>query len=144
MVLGGQIVRVNDAINAWTDFEPLFTNFDLGSGAVSGGRWRPLGEFAIEWRAYFVLGSSPSISFPFGLVLPNSFSGVDGYQIVSAFAFDTSASTGYSGVAKLTTGGGTTYTAFYGASSISWRNNTPFTWAAGDSLIVQGWTETAT
>lgn len=143
MVLAGQLVRVNDTFSNWVQFTPSFTNFTVGAGGTISGKWRTAGGATIQWRAYFQFGSGSSVAGQLGITIPNGYTGVDGFQTLKVFAFDSSASSGYSGHAKLNGGGGTTYPAFYGPSGTVWNATTPFTWASGDYLIVSGETETS-
>lgn len=145
MVKAGDIVRATDAFTDWFDFTPTFSNFTLGNGS-SGGRWRRVGSFTIELRAQLILGSTSSVTGTLGLTLPASLSGQGsaGTQLVAALGRDVSASTGYTGLAKLQSGGGTTLNEIYGPSSTVWNATSPFTWANGDQLSLHGYVEVTT
>lgn len=140
MPFAGKIVRVGDSFSSWTYFNPVWLNFTLGIG-TRGGKWRQMGENTIQWRAFFTFGSGTSITGQLGITLPNSYSGVNDYQIINLFAFDSSLGVGYTGTAQLVGGGGTTYPNFYGYNSVLWTATIPFTWAANDYCIVSGSTE---
>jgi len=97
-------------------------------------------------RASLTLGSTSSITGNLGLTIPGSLS-AEGTtrQIMNAWAFDSSASGGYSGVALLQNGGGPNFDRFYGPSNtVGWNGSTPFTWASGDQIAVQGWVQVTT
>ena len=145
MVSAGGIIQAGDAFGDWISFTPSFTNFTLGNG-TRGGLYRRVGEFTIEIVAQFTFGSSSSISAGLGLTLPASLSG-DGAtttQIVPAMAWDNSGAAGYSGHAKLQSGGGTALDRFFGPNTTQWNGTVPFTWATSDFLVVQGMVKVTT
>lgn len=146
MVYAGDIVRAGDVSSDWADFTPSFTNFTVGANGALAGRWRRISNKLIVFRAQLTLGAASSVGGTLGLTIPGSLSGeaANLTQTVPTFAWDSSASTGYIGAAKLASGGGTALDRFYGPSSTLWNATAPFTWATGDFLEVQGWLEVTT
>jgi hypothetical protein len=145
MALAGNIVRPGDNFTDWTTFTPGFTNLTVGNGQTSG-KYRRTGEFTIELRVSFLFGSTTALTGAVGFALPASLVGEAASltQIMSAFAWDNSASTGYAGMAKLAGGGGTTFDRAYGPNSTAWLATVPFTWATNDFFVAQGWVEVTT
>jgi len=134
----GNIIRAGDAFSGWTPFTPVFANVTVGAGQVSG-YWRRVGTNSIDVHAIFVFGTGSAVG-TLGLTLPGGLSG-DGTaftQTMSAFAWDNSAATGYTGRIKLQAGGGTFMDRIYGPSSVGWAATVPITWAANDFLLIEG------
>lgn len=143
MPYAGKIVRVNDSFSSWTYLNPTWLNLTIGLG-TQGGKWRQSGEHTVQWRAFWTFGSGTSVTGQLGITIPNGYSGVNDYQMLQLFGFDSSTGTGYTGTAQLVGGGGTTYPNFYGYNSQAWTSTIPFTWASGDYCIVTGTTEITT
>lgn len=137
-VYAGQIVRAGDGFTQWTPFTPDFQLSAIGDGTVQG-EWRRVGDQTIDVRAQLTVGSTTSVG-TLGLEVPAGLL-VDGAltrSILTAWAWDSSASTGYVGVMVSQTGGGALLDRAYGPSTTGWNATAPFTWATGDQLVVSG------
>jgi hypothetical protein len=146
MVFAGQEVRVGDAFTSWTTYTPTFLNVTLGTGATVTGKWRRVADFMILLRFQLTLGTGGSVTGNLGVTIPGGLSGEGTLrQTLPVWAFDSSASGYYSGVAVLQNGGGPNFDRFGGPSNtVGWNGTTPFTWASGDIIQGQGWVDVTT
>jgi len=125
----------------------------IGSGTITG-TYRQMGKH-IYYRVVLTWGSGTAGGnglWNFGLPVTAK----SGYGVQSCFgnivAYDTSASSGYPGMAtylstttvyaRISYSGGT-YTVWSANEIVNSNANVPFTWASGDVLELSGWYEAA-
>lgn len=124
----------------WTAYTPTLTNWTLGNGTLTG-RWSSVGAL-VHYSITFTLGSTTTtagnliISLPANSVLPLA------APLGIAALTDTSASSFQKGWVHTTGALANTVNVLTDASG---RVNatTPFTWANGDQIIVNGSYEAA-
>ena len=138
---------------AWTSWTPTFTNFNLGNGSVSA-RYAKFGSILI-FRVRITLGSTSSVTGRIALSLPVAAasgygSGTDAFVDAVVMLRDTSASVSVGSAAAIfesTTSIGIGALLYASATNVlnftSTSSSTPFTWANGDIISVQGSYEVA-
>lgn len=125
---------------AWTSYTPSFANITIGSGTVAG-RYQTFGKTTL-FEAQFIygagsaVGASPTVSYPLTSATYATF-----FVTGNASLLDSGTNV-YSGTilhASTTTAGIYAVNASGTYSVLTALNATiPFTWAANDSIFIQG------
>lgn len=158
----GQVLKVNAGATAleyadetaggdaaWTTFTPTWTaasaNPVIGNGTLAGA-YLIRGK-SYQFRIHVVMGSTTTFgSGRWSLTLGGSVSTIATYkQVAAAYALDSSAGTADSGVAWITDGASPLVRPVFGhaAGGNGMTSTTPFIWASGDELHIQGVIEIA-
>jgi hypothetical protein len=129
---------------AWTTFTPTLTNITIGNGGITA-RYQQVGK-TVNFQIGLSLGTTSSVSGFLQMTLPVIAANAGAY---STLLYDDSAATWYEGYFRNNAAGNADMYLYviltngtYGAYSLS-GNTVPFTWAAGDYLIIRGSYEAA-
>lgn len=133
--------RIVEANPERTDWTPAFTALTVGDGTMIAryrvrGREMPF-NFQFTLGASSTIGTNPKIGLPSGWTIYDD--GVNQSRVpFVAMAFDSSASQWYSGAAVAGDAGNDVLTTriIFGSTAVA--AGTPFTWAAGDILMIAG------
>lgn len=145
----GQVLTaatMNQIGAAWETYTPTWTantaNPVLGNGTIVGYYTRI--QKLVVFQVRLITGSTTTYGtgvYFFSLpVTASAASGTINTPLGSAWAYDVSLTTGYTGVVIANT---TTRVAFQQNAGQAWGVTVPFTWAAGDNFYAQGCYEAA-
>lgn len=137
------VVR-GEAGPAWQDWSPSPTGWTTGDGTVQA-RYRVDGNTLFWWFQFTLgstsaIGTNPKVGIPSGWTVHND--GVNQSRIPGqAVAYDSSAGTFYSGVCYAGDAGDAVLTTRIIFNTATVTATAPFTWAAGDILMLSGTVE---
>lgn len=138
--------RQAESAAAWTAYTPSLGNWIVGNGSLVG-RYRQVGK-TIDYSIVFTIGSTtiPHATFPLTFNLPVPCHANLNQLLVPVTLWDTPGSP-YAQWASMSPGSPSSLLlGLFGATGVrtSWVTaTTPFTWTAGDSMIVAGTYEAA-
>lgn len=131
-------------LGAWTAYTPTLGGSTLGNGTIAGS-YVKAGR-TVFWKARFVYGSTSVVAAATTMTLPVTSVAVTNIAapIGNVTLFDTSATANYLGVARHAS---TTTTQIRSLGTLSIHTDlssaSPFTWATGDEMVVNGVYEAA-
>jgi hypothetical protein len=117
---------------AGASYSPTFSTVTLGTGGTKYGRHLSFGDLVVGVGG-FTLGTGGSVSGTITMTLPFSAGSVGADWIFAARGYDSSLSTGASGVGVILDGENVGKNVVTIGNDF-WDNNTPWTWASGDTF----------
>lgn len=126
--------------DAWTAFTPTLTGWTLGNGSFSGSAYRQVGK-GVDFRIKLLLGSTTVVSAGPVFTLPATAISIRSV-VATVLFFDTSAgAAGWLGGWAFAES--TTLIRVRTDASATPSTTVPFTWAAGDEIVITGTYEAA-